>query len=201
MQNEFVQAGFLSNPLPCEHMCPTGLCEKKLHGHLYSNKISFPSCFRIRSYSNFFLLEILGPQMSILWDVRGGGVDQLIEQWDLFADKMNTKVQRLCFFTAVNSSGELLYCYDRSWHLISYRVIWDWSSVPFKPLKTGRDTRSWNCLKLCIMSKIFQGEGAKNVFLAYNVYLASNPSTPDRPPLKYDRLYKNGPFQWIVPGR
>ena len=136
-----------------------------LNGHLYSSKISFPSCFRIRSYSNFFLLEILGPQMSILWDVRGGGVDQLIEQWDLFADKMNTKVQRLCFFTAVNSSGELLYCYDRSWHLISYHVIWDWSSVPFKRFKTGTDTRSWHCLKLCIMSKIFQGEGAKKCFL------------------------------------
>ena len=99
-----------------------------------------------------------------------------------WADKINTKVQRLCFFTAVNSSGELLYCYDRSWHLISYHVIWDWSSVPFKRFKTGTDTRSWHCLKLCIMSKIFQGEGAKNVFLAYNVYLASKPSNSAPPP-------------------
>ena len=74
MQNEFVQAGFLSILclLPCERM-RIGICEKKiaqvactLHGHLYSNKISFPSLFKIRSYSNFFLLEILGPQMSIL---------------------------------------------------------------------------------------------------------------------------------------
>ena len=58
--------------------------------------------------------EVTPPHEKYKWGGGGGGGATILPNTDF----VNTKVQDNCKFTAVNSSGELLYCYNRFLHLV-----------------------------------------------------------------------------------